>query len=136
MYLALTNNNVRVTTIEACKNIFNFTRNVFEKSQITNINFINDTFDNVFDSDILRNTQYNLLFLDGNHKSEKVLKYVDYFERYLANKEYILIIDDINWNRDMYKAWKTLVNNHKNCFILEFFRVGIIFSGYIRVDVN
>ncbi|MDR2836492.1 MAG: class I SAM-dependent methyltransferase [Bacteroidales bacterium] len=130
MFLALASNSVKVTTIEGDRNLYDFTKNKFNKLNISNVEFINYDFDEAIKDFNLKNKIFDMFFVDGNHKSEAILRYVSFIERNLVNGKFILIIDDINWSIEMNRAWKKIVSTHKNCFILNLFRTGIIFSGY------
>jgi len=130
LYMALASKTVQITTIEASKNILNFTKNKFKNLGIKNINFLESDFDTFFDENFLINPKFDLFYIDGNHKFNSTLKYFDYIQKYFAEKKTIIILDDINWSCGMYKAWKTIVKSQKDAFMLNLFQLGIVFRGY------
>lgn len=130
MFFALASHNVHVTTIEACNNIYEFTKKQFDDRGIQNVSFINAKFDDVFNNSMLEFKKFDLFFIDGNHKSNKVLEYCKFIEDKLVNDRYIIIIDDINWNCDMYNAWRQLIDLHRDCCVLNLFHIGVVFKGF------
>ncbi|MDR2010408.1 MAG: class I SAM-dependent methyltransferase [Bacteroidales bacterium] len=130
MYFALASPEVKITTIEGCNNIYGFTKERFDSLGISNVKFINGIFDDLFDDAVLEPNKYDMFFIDGNHKSESVLKYYKYIVSNLAKEQAIIIIDDINWSSDMYNAWKQIKKGSENCFLIDLFRVGIVFKGF------
>jgi len=130
MFLSGVSSCISVTTIEACKDIIDFTEQNFKANGINNVKFINDKFDNVFDKNLLNKQKFDLFFIDGNHTFDASLKYLKYIEQNLVTNRFIIIFDDINWSKDMYNAWKYIVKTHKNCFMMNFFRTGFLFYNY------
>lgn len=130
MYFALSDKEVKVTSIDACIETINFTKRNFEEKGIQNVEFINDTFDNVFHEERLVGKKFDLIFIDGNHKSESVLYYFDYISKNLASEKCIYIIDDINWTVDMYKGWKLIKKNNSQNLTLNLGRMGLVFDSF------
>ena len=130
MYFALSENSPSVVTIEACSNTFGFSKQNFEKRKISNVEFVNDTFDNVFQNRLLEGKLFDLVFIDGNHKSKSVLKYYEYISNHLASEKCIYIVDDINWTLDMYKAWKIIAKKNKKNLVINMGRMGVVFDSY------
>ncbi len=129
MYFALADKNIKVTSIEACPETYKFTKSKFAQKGITNVEFINNDFDSVFDNNELASQKFDLIYIDGNHNSKSLIKYYEYISKNLATDRCIYIIDDINWSADMYRAWKYLCNKNKDAFNVNMFRVGLIFKN-------
>lgn len=130
MFLARTNAKTEVTTIEGCPETSKFAKSEFAKRKIANVNFINDDFDHLFASNMLKDQRFDLAFIDGNHTSEATIRYFDNIIKRYSNKKSIIIVDDINWSRDMYDAWKEISSRMPDSLRINLFRMGIIFSGY------
>lgn len=130
MFLAKSNPKIKVTTIEGCPETYKFTKAEFDKRKIKNVSFINDNFDHLIDSNALKGQKFDLIFLDGNHTSEATIKYYEYIAKNLCYNKAIFVIDDINWSRDMFYAWKKISNDNPDALRLNLFRMGIIFIGY------
>jgi len=130
MFLARTNAKAEVTTVEGCPETSKFAKAEFAKRKIANVTFINDNFDHLFASNTLKDQHFDLAFIDGNHTSEATIRYFDNIVKKYSNKKSIIIIDDINWSRDMYDAWKEISSCMPDSLRINLFRMGIIFSGY------
>jgi predicted O-methyltransferase YrrM len=91
MYFAKTNELAHVTTIEACPETISFTKKQFAKRDVKNVEFINSTFDEVFDKNLLQDRRYELIYIDGNHNSKSVIKYFNYIVENLTDKKFIII---------------------------------------------
>ena len=130
MFLARTNAKTEVTTVEGCPETYEFAKSEFTKRKIANVNFINDDFDHLFASNALKDKNFDLAFIDGNHTSEATIRYFDNIIKRYSNKKSIIIVDDINWSRDMYDAWKEISSRMPDSLRINLFRMGIIFTGY------
>jgi Predicted O-methyltransferase len=130
MFLAKTNAKTNVTTVEGCPETYKFTKTEFDKRQIANVTFINDNFDHLFDNDTLKGQKFDLVFIDGNHTYEATIKYFDNIAKKHSGQKSIIVIDDINWSREMFDAWKEISSHIPGSLRLNLFRMGIVFSGY------
>jgi predicted O-methyltransferase YrrM len=131
MYFATASKNLNITTIEACNQTYLFTKNNFDSFGIkNNINLINNDFDTVLNSESINDKRFDLIFIDGNHKGEKLLDYYNKIVRQYTMPKNIIIVDDINWSTDMFKAWKQITESDNTKTYLNLFRAGIIFKGY------
>ena len=130
MFLARTNAKTEVTTVEGCPETYEFAKSEFAKRKITNVNFVNDDFDHLFARNALKDKHFDLAFIDGNHTSEATIRYFDNIIKRYSNKKSIIIVDDINWSRDMYDAWKEISSRMPDSLRINLFRMGIIFTGY------
>ena len=130
MFLAKVNSKINVTTIEGCPETYKFAKSEFAKRKIKNVCFINDNFDHLFDSNALNGQKFDLSLIDGNHTYEATLRYFNHIVTNHCGQKSIIIIDDINWSRDMFRAWKEISSRMQNSLRLNLFRMGIIFSGY------
>lgn len=130
MFLARTNAKTDVTTVEGCPETCKFAKSEFGKRKIANVNFINDDFDHLFDSQALNGQKFDLFIMDGNHTCEATLRYFNHIVNNHCGQKSIIVIDDINWSRDMYRAWKEISAKMQDSLRLNLFRMGIIFCGY------
>ena len=53
-----------------------------------------------------------MIFIDGNHRKEPLL---DYFEKMaeISDNNTVIIIDDINYSREMEEAWNEIKQYEK-----------------------
>ena len=130
MFLAKVNPKINVTTVEGCPETYKFARQEFTKRKIGNVRFINDNFDHLFDSNALDSQKFDLAVIDGNHTYEATLKYFNHIIKNHCGQKSIIVIDDINWSRDMFRAWKEISSSMHKSVRLNLFRMGIIFNGF------
>lgn len=126
LYLAKANSKAVVYTLEGCPQLANFAKGLFEKHAAKNIFLINDTFEKAFPKLLNEIPKIDLLYIDGNHNYRSTL---DYFNIALQKKHHhsVFVFDDINWNADMKKAWKEIMEHPEVTLSLDLFSVGIIF---------
>lgn len=129
MFMAYTNDKIFVDGIEACPQTANFLQRQIKNLNISNIKIINNDFDKVFENNLLSNKKYDLIFIDGNHQGKYLLKYYDFLSKNNFSDKCIIILDDINWTKDMFGAWKKITRKNNACY-LNFYRFGIVFWGY------
>lgn len=122
--LAAGNEKVKVTTVEGCENTFEIARKYFPKKQRNKVTFINDSFTH-FLSSLKEEHPYDLIFIDGDHKSESLYEQLRLLESYIDD-ETIIILDDIRWSKDMFEAWETLSNSDYFHLSLDLFKMGIL----------
>ena len=125
--------NTKIISVEGCKETSLFTSNKFLKcfnlEQLENINFINSEFEiflHDFDKSTFSDTDWNMVYFDGNHSKEATLKYFDILIETTTNKT-IWIFDDIHWSKDMEEAWEIIKNHPKVTVTIDTFQWGIVF---------
>ncbi len=129
-YLSGKKEEYRLLSIDACENSQKIAKEIFESLNINNVTLINDEFDNVFESRLLEDKIFDLIFIDGNHKGFALLKYYQKLIKKYSKNRLILLIDDINWSNDMNRAWRKIVKNHSDSCSLDLFKLGIVFINY------
>jgi predicted O-methyltransferase YrrM len=127
MYLASVSKQNNIVTIEGCSNISKVAEINFSKLNFKNICSIVGNFDNVLPN-ILKKNKFDLVFIDGNHKGEALLKYTEMCLPHLTENA-ILIADDINWSKDMNDAWKKITAKNEIMLSIDLFEMGICFTN-------
>lgn len=113
----------QITTIEGCPNIHAEAKANFEALEIENINSLVGTFAEVIPQ--LPNTKYDLIFIDGHHDGEALLKYVDQLLPF-AHEETFFLLDDIRWSESMKTAWEELKSDDRFHVSIDLFRMGML----------
>jgi len=68
---------------------------------------------------------FDLIFFDGNHKSEPTLRYFKLCNK-MRHENSVFVFDDIRWSREMFKTWQ-IVSEHKSVSLsLDLFNFGIL----------
>jgi predicted O-methyltransferase YrrM len=103
---------------------------ISEYSAVNNFNLSNLTFHiGDFESKIPEyleeNKMVDIVFIDGDHTYESTIKNTEILIPYLSENSCI-VLDDIRWNNEMYKAWEELKTNFNFNYTLDFGRIGIL----------
>ena len=74
----------------------------------------------------LRSTNYNLVYIDGNHQKEATLYY---FEQLLStiHNDSVMIFDDIHWSKGMEEAWEEIRQHPQVSVSIDTFQWGMVF---------
>jgi predicted O-methyltransferase YrrM len=123
-YLALGSNS-KVVTIEGCKACAARANELHQSIQLATIKVVEGDFDNVLPAVLDEMQQVDFVFIDGNHRGEALLRY---FEKCLMHTTpgAIIVVDDIYWSKDMYKAWKC-IKAHSNVTVsFDLFHMGVL----------
>ena len=77
-----------------------------------------------------------LVFIDGDHSKESVLRY---FYRIvdMSDNETVIVLDDIHYSKEMGEAWAMIKQYEKVSLSIDIFRMGFIFfrSGLTHDDI-
>lgn len=124
-YLANSNPNSHVVTVEGMKAYAEIAQATFKNLGIANVSVVTSTFDEFFDP-LAPTQKFDLIFIDGAHSYEATLKN---FERSLsvATPEAFIILDDIRWSEGMLRAWNEVKQHPKVRVSTDLGRVGILF---------
>lgn len=123
-YLASSNLNSKVITIEGCPNTASEARKNFQSLDLQNIESITGNFDDVLCQLPIANCQ--LVFFDGNHKKEPTLKYFSQCLEF-AHTHSVFVFDDIHWSDEMEEAWEEIKSHPKVTVSIDLFFMGLIF---------
>lgn len=74
----------------------------------------------------LRTTNYDLIYIDGNHQKEATL---EYFEQLLqaVHNDSVMIFDDIHWSVGMEETWEEIKAHPKVRVTIDTFQWGLVF---------
>ncbi len=137
MYLAASCPKTTVITMEGCQETSEIATRNFEEARLTNIRLLNGSFEELVPSVKSENTCPGLVFIDGNHRKEPVIRYFSQVAD-MSDNNTVVIIDDINSSQDMAEAWSEIKNHKDVTLSVDIFRMGIAFfrkglnrSGYV-----
>ncbi|MAQ70033.1 MAG: hypothetical protein CMD23_02935 [Flavobacteriales bacterium] len=68
---------------------------------------------------------FNILFIDGNHRKDATLKYFNNLKSHLKLPA-VLIFDDINWSDEMKQVWKIIKSDSDVSYSIDMFKLGVI----------
>jgi predicted O-methyltransferase YrrM len=126
MYLAKANPGGRVHTCEGSPAIARLAEEGFEKLGVGNIEVRRGLFAEMLPGLLNHPGPGLFVFIDGDHREEKLISYVS---RILASErqDLVIVMDDIHWSGDMYRAWKRIINRPEISLSIELFNTGIVF---------
>ena len=122
--LSLGNPNAKITTVEGCPNIANFTQENFNKQELNNISLITDNFDHAINQ--LGDNTYDFIYIDGNHQKTPTLSYFESLLKHVHN-DTLIILDDIYWSNGMTEAWHIIKAHQKVTVTIDTFFCGFVF---------
>ncbi len=121
--MSFNNPKTKITTIEGCPETAKIAQSQFKKYNFQNITSIVSDFSSFL---LINNTNYHLIYIDGNHQKEATLSY---FKSLLKNVQpsTIFIFDDIHWSKEMEEAWEQIKKHNKVTLTLDTFFWGFVF---------
>lgn len=126
MYLAAGNCDAKVVSMEGCCNTSEIARDCFSREDFTNIQILNGDFDELLPSVRDLNAPPGLVFIDGNHRHDPLLRYFN-FTAEISDEKTVIVIDDIHTSREMNDAWKIIREDPRITASIDIFRMGILF---------
>jgi predicted O-methyltransferase YrrM len=126
MYMAASCSDTQVLTVEGSAAIGDIARQNIADAGLQNIKVIDGSFDDVIEEFVSAGVKPGLIFIDGNHRKEPVLRYFNRLAQFSDNKT-VIIIDDINYSKEMAEAWKEIRLNKKVSVSIDIYRMGICF---------
>lgn len=67
----------------------------------------------------------DFVYVDANHKAEPTLQYIQQIIPFLSQNAWI-VLDDINYSRDMARTWNLLKQNHAFNTSIDLYRFGVL----------
>jgi predicted O-methyltransferase YrrM len=125
-YLALADPNARVTSVEGSPMIAARAKENLGDLDINNVHLMVGHFDECLPEILKEEKNWDLVFVDGNHRKEPTLSY---FEMIMARSgpDSIIIFDDIHWSAEMEEAWDMIRRDPRVRCSLDLFFVGLVF---------
>ncbi len=126
MYLASGKCDAMVVTMEGCHNTSEIARECFSQAEITNIQILTGDFDGLLPPVKSLKTPPGLVFIDGNHRKDPLLKYFS-FTAEISDENTVIVVDDIHSSREMNEAWEIIREDPRITASVDIFRMGILF---------
>ena len=126
MYLASGSPDSVVYTIEGSEEAAKIAEGNFTDAGLKNIITLPGSFDEMLPVVFKKGVKPGLVFIDGDHRKEPVLRYFTKIVEESDNKT-VIVIDDIYYSKEMEEAWTEIKNNEKVTVAVDIFRMGIVF---------
>ena len=126
LYLAEANRKSVVVTVEGSVNLAQAASSGFRKAGFDNIEMITGDFDTHVSTIAERYPSPRVVFIDGNHRGDALLRYFDTFAA-AASVHTVIIADDIDCSRGMSDAWKVIRRDYRVTASVDLGRMGLLF---------
>jgi predicted O-methyltransferase YrrM len=133
MYMASMCGEAEVITVEGSRAASEIAVKNFKEAGLKNIRLIKGTFEESIPDIIYQGIIPGLIFIDGDHRKKPLL---ENFEKMagISDSNTVIIIDDINYSREMEEAWNEIKRYRKVTLTIDILRMGIVFfrKGIVR----
>jgi len=126
MYLASAPTDSKVYSMEGSSAVADLARENFESAGFTNCEVITGDFDAVLPDVFEKCPNPGLVFIDGNHRKEPLLRYFSKITQ-VSGKKTVIVIDDINYSKEMSEAWTEIKNSDNVTVTIDMHRIGLVF---------
>lgn len=122
---ALKDKGGKLTTMEGLPQLCEIARGQFSKI-VPNSQFrvIQGLYDDTFPEIMEERIEFNLIFVDGNHKKLPTLQYFQELKSSIGQTA-IFVFDDIYWSEEMMEAWQIIQNDPDVNFSIDLYMMGI-----------
>jgi predicted O-methyltransferase YrrM len=115
-----------VYTIEGCHATAAIAHENFTEAGLSNIKILEGSFEEILPSFAKNPDTPGLVFIDGNHRKEPVIRYFNEIAA-ISGRDTVVIVDDINYSKEMAEAWNELKKHERVSVSIDVFRMGILF---------
>ncbi len=116
----------QILTFEGSPQLCRLSCQLFEHLRLNSIELIEGNLDQTLAQRLFNlNKKVDFVFIDANHRLEPTVRYVEQLMPYLHD-ESIVVLDDINFSSEMYKAWNQVTNLEQVKVSIEFRRIGVL----------
>ena len=123
-YLAGPDSRTKVITIEGDKNLIPIATSNIGFLKLNNIEIRNALFEDEL-SKQLKDNDFQLIYIDGNHTYEATIRY---YKQCIENlkDQFLIVFDDIYWDPKMKASWLEIQKTTNCNFVLDLYHLGII----------
>jgi len=135
MYMASSCRGAMVYTMEGSPEIAAIALQNFSSTGLSNVKLLTGSFDELLPVITGAGIAPGLVFIDGNHRKEPVIKYFEKVAEISDNKT-VIVIDDISVSKEMGEAWELIKLNNRVSVTVDIFRMGMVFfrEGILHKD--
>jgi len=125
-YLAHASPGSRIVSMEGCPALANIAEKNLSEGRTGNVRFMVGDFDDSLAKIDLPGFSPSLVFVDGNHRKDPVLRYFRKIKE-LIMPESVVIFDDINYSKEMQSAWHEIKSDPEVSESIDIFQMGLVF---------
>jgi len=135
MYMASGCPEAVVYTMEGCPETARIAMENLNEVGLKNIKLMNGPFEVLLPELKKMNFRPGLVFIDGNHREEPLMKYFNAMAD-ISVSDTVVVIDDIHSSEEMENAWGKIKQHEDVTFTVDIFRMGMVFfrEGMQHID--
>lgn len=126
LYLASASPGSRIVSMEGCPVLANIAEKNLSEGTTGNVRLMVGDFDASLAKIDLPGFSPSLVFVDGNHRKDPVLRYFRKIKE-LILPESVVIFDDINYSKEMQSAWHEIKSDPEVSVSIDIFQMGLVF---------
>lgn len=115
----------KLISIEGIKDIFDHANSTLNLFPNASVELKCGAFDQILPEIVALPSSKCFAFVDGNHRFEPTIKYVNLLAK-MNTQSLIIAIDDIYASKDMALAWAELVGNYEFQASIDFYHFGVL----------
>ncbi len=96
-----------------------------KRRRLPQIQLVASSFDAIIPERYLQGRKTDLLYIDGDHTYDGVKSNLEKWQAHLAENS-LVIIDDIRWSADMWRAWQWALCSFPHAHALDLGRIGLL----------
>jgi len=124
-YLAQSNEHSFVYTFEGNNSLVQKAKELFAQLNCENVQIIYGDIDKMLPEKLEQLEKVDFAVMDANHTYEALQYYFNMLRKKMSPAG-IMVIDDIRWSVEMYRAWKKLISNESVSISIEFLNRGVL----------
>jgi len=126
LYLSFGSPSSTIHTAEGCPELAGYAAENFRTAGRENIRVYNKKFDDFIDDVEKEGLRPGMVFIDGDHRPESLLRYYNKIRK-CCREDGVIVIDDIHADAGMSRAWEEIKNTETVNVTIDINRMGIVF---------
>lgn len=126
MYMASACPDTIIYTMEGSPAVAEIALQNFKSAGFSNVKILIGSFDDLLSRIAEAGIKPGLVFIDGNHRRDAILKYFKSMVE-ISDNNTVVVIDDIYYSKGMEEAWNEIKQNENVSVTVDIFRMGIVF---------
>ncbi|MGF1638416.1 MAG: O-methyltransferase [Cyclobacteriaceae bacterium] len=115
----------RIFTFEGNPDLIMFARKLLKDHNYRNVSIIEGDIDNTLAEFVRCGNVADLIYIDANHQGTALKHYFNLLRNPTFSHQ-IVVVDDIRWSSDMFKAWSELCSRQEVRLSFDLGRLGIL----------
>lgn len=126
MFIASATSDTKVYSMEASSAVADIAKENLDSAGFTNYEIFTGDFDSVLPYVFEKCKNPGLVFIDGNHRKEPLLRYISKIAE-VTDRKAVIVIDDINYSKEICEAWGEIKNLETVSVTIDMHRMGLVF---------